>query len=189
MTRQYVRHTEKAPQMQSPITTHPDTGPREDMRADQRPEMRSAEEIKSRAAAIFEQVDFEETVDAFAAPTAPQGISYEWKRMEVYGQPDPKNQVAVARTGWEAVPARRHPEMMPKGSDGPITRDGMMLMERPMEVTKYVEDIERKRAFGQVRDRERELGIAPIGPVDPDSRVTRVKRTYEAPSAGLRVPE
>jgi Kef-type K+ transport system membrane component KefB len=37
--------------------------------------------------------------------------------------------------GWETVDAKRHPEMMPKGYVGSIEREGMLLCERPLEIT------------------------------------------------------
>ena len=66
----------------------------------------------------------------------PEGWSYEWKVRTVLGAEDPAHQVALARKGWEIVPASRHPELMPMGYKGvEITRKGMVLMERPLEIT------------------------------------------------------
>lgn len=65
----------------------------------------------------------------------PDGMSWEWKRQSVLGQPDYGYEVMQAEQGWEPVQAERFPKFMPPGYSGAIIRDGMMLMERPQELT------------------------------------------------------
>src|SRR4051812_384348 len=43
----------------------------------------------------------------------PDGWSYEWKRMSVYGQPDPDHMLNLKANHWKAVPLARHPELAP----------------------------------------------------------------------------
>jgi len=94
----------------------------------------------------------------------PDGWDYEWKTLTVYNQENPAYQVKLAATGWEPVPAKRHPELMPDGWKGQtITREGLILMERPLVVTEAVRAIERKKAADQLRVKELQLGHVPEG--------------------------
>lgn len=114
----------------------------------------------------------------------PDGWSYEWKTRTVMGAEDPAYQVALARKGWEPVPASRHPELMPVNSkDAIITRKGMVLMERPLELTEEARSIENRRARNQVRAKEEQLSAAPAGQFErsnKDSPLIKVKKSYEA---------
>jgi hypothetical protein len=97
-----------------PMVTAP---PRAEMRSDMREEdprsraSRRAQELRDHLGGM------EEGEDRFRVDAAdiPDGWAYEWKRRTVFGKEDPAYQVQVARTGWEPVPASRHPNMMPTG--------------------------------------------------------------------------
>lgn len=119
----------------------------------------------------------------------PDGWSYEWKTKTVLGAEDPAHQVKLARDGWEAVPASRHPEMMPAGYKGlEITRKGMVLMERPSEITEEVRQIELRRARLQVRAKEEQLSAAPAGQFERSNKgndMAKIKKGYEA----MPIPE
>jgi hypothetical protein len=64
------------------------------------------------------------------------------------------------KVGWEPVPSKRHPEMMPIGYNGAIERKGMMLMERPSEISDMAKDRELSMARQAVSDKEQAIGIA-----------------------------
>lgn len=129
----------------------------------------------------------EEGTDKFyiSPNMVPDGWTYEWKRRTILGQEDPAYQVALARTGWEAVPARRHPEMMPANWKGEtIEREGLMLMQRPKEITDRIEELDRRAARNQVRTKEQQLATAPPGTMekefsDPRTR-PQIKKSFEA---------
>ena len=88
----------------------------------------------------------------------PDGWSYEWKTRRVLGAEDPAHEVALARRGWEVVPVSRHPELMPIGYKGAdITRKGMVLMERPLEITQEAQRKALLAARTQMRDKEAQL--------------------------------
>lgn len=158
-----------------------------------RPEMRPAmrdDDPRARAAARTAQLrdhlgDLDEGVDKFYVPPedVPDGWEYEWKRLSVYGKEDPGYQVQTARTGWEAVPVSRHPNYMPaSGGHKIIERDGLILMERPKEISDEVRRIERRKANAQMRQKEEQLNATPEGhlPRDEDPRTRAVlKKTYE----------
>jgi hypothetical protein len=126
----------------------------------------------------------EGTDDFFVPPEfIPDGWSYEWKRKTNVGMEDPAYQVALARMGWEPVPASRHPAMMPEGSKYQvIERKGMILMERPLEITEEAKNIELRRARNQIRQKEQQLASAPDGTLTRDHAQARPKisKSYEA---------
>lgn len=120
--------------------------------------------------------------DFYVDPGAiPDGWTYEWKRKTVYGAEDPSYQVSLAHMGWEPVPADRHPEMMPSNmTAASIERKGMILMERPAEITEEVRNQERMKARNQVRVKEQQLSNAPDGTMTRDHAQARpnIKKSY-----------
>ena len=115
----------------------------------------------------------------------PDGWTYEYKRLEVLGKPDPSYQVTLRRNGWEPVPASRHPELMPPGWSGEtIIRDGMILMERPKEITDEIKARDARLAREQVRAKEQQLNAAPPGQFERDNKgnsMVSIKKTMAIP--------
>ncbi len=133
--------------------------------------------------------DMDEGSDKFFVPPEdiPDGWSYEWKAWTVLGAENPGKQVSDARRGWEAVPAYRHPSYMPKDYTGAtIDRDGMRLMERPLEITNEVKAYELRKAREQVNQKEAQIKGAPAGansPFETDNKgkpLNTIRRSYEA---------
>ena len=116
--------------------------------------------------------------------TIPDGWSYEWKTYTVLGKENPSYQVAMAHKGWEAVPRSRHPELMPINYQGEtIEREGMVLMERPLEITQEAKARDLRVARAQVQGKEAQLGAGPVGTFDrsnKDQSLVKVKKSYEA---------
>ena len=113
----------------------------------------------------------------------PEGWTYEWKRLSILGQEDATHQIHLARMGWEAVPARRHPGMMPATwTKGTIERKGMILMERPTEVIEEARRIQNKAAKDQVRAKEAQIAGTPDGTMTRDHAMARPKinKSFEA---------
>ena len=133
----------------------------------------------------------EEGIDEFYIDPSdiPDGWSYEWKRRTVLGAEDPAYQVALARSGWEPVPTSRHPSYMPMGGDYPfIERKGMILMERPLEITQDARDNELRKARAQVRQKEAQLNSAESGHFErsnKDQSLVKVRKSYES----IPIPE
>jgi hypothetical protein len=152
-------------------------GPREESSRDRA--ARRAAEIMGHLEGALDEGQDELALDNIVVP---EGWTYEWKRQTVYGKSDPAYDTKLARTGWEAVPAHRHPAMMPKGERGQITRDGLILMERPKIITDRVKQIMYERARAAVRLKEQQLNDAPQGTferVDERGRPTaRIKTTH-----------
>lgn len=157
--------------------------PRPAMRAELREES-STERAARRAAELRGHGEMEEGTDKFYVPSdiIPDGWTYEWKRMTIYNQVDPAHQVQLARMGWEAVPTSRHPEMMPMTGDHPyISRDGMILMERPTEIVNEARASALREARMQVRNKEEQLAGTPEGTLTRDhARVKpKISKGYE----------
>jgi hypothetical protein len=158
-------------------------------RAEMRSEVRE-EDSRSRAARRAAEIrghigDMDQGVDEFYVdPTIiPEGWTYEWKRLAILGQEDSTHQIHLARMGWEAVPARRHPGMMPASwSKATIERKGMILMERPTEVVEEARRIQNRAAKDQVRAKEAQIAGAPDGTMTRDHAQTRPKinKSFEA---------
>jgi hypothetical protein len=162
---------------------------RVDIRGDMRPPMREEDprtRAARRAAEIRDNIGSmdEGTDDFYVDPhIVPPGWSYEWKRKTFLNQEDPAYQVQLARTGWEPVPANRHPSYMPDGNrHATIERKGMVLMERPLELTEEARAIELRKARNQVRHKEAQLNSAPDGQFgrDHDQVKPRIGKSYEA---------
>ena len=161
--------------------------------AETKGKMSSIKSAKKRAEEIRKHIggDLDEGVDDFFVDPdkIPDGWTYEWKRHTVLGMEDPSYQVSLRRMGWTPVPASRHPEMMPANhKDDVILRKGMILMERPEEITEEVRAIDKKRARDQVRVKEQQLNEAPTGQFErknKDSPLAKVKKSYEA----MPIPE
>ena len=124
--------------------------------------------------------------DPFWIPTdeIPQGSSYEWKRVSVVGQEDPFYIAGLREDGWEPVLASRHPTWVPPGYDQPhIIKSGLMLMERPMSLTKEARDEAFTKANQQIREAEQRLGMTGTGEATrslPEVRPRGVKEMLRA---------
>jgi len=130
-------------------------------RREMRPPMR-ADDPKALAAKRAAEIrnnssDLDDGTDEFATPPAPDGWSYEWKRKSSMNMDDISHMNHVRRTGWTAVPVERHPEMMQVGAEGSIERKGMLLMERPEEITEDMRARDSRAARQQVQIKEGQL--------------------------------
>jgi len=139
------------------------------LRSTARPSLREEsplERAKRRAAEIKGHLtSTDDTTDEFAIPPhiVPEGWTYEWKRKTVFGQEDSSYMMSQEARGWEPVPASRHRNLMPEGHYNTIERKGMILMERPKEITDEAKRQDRARALNQVKNREQQLAEAQAG--------------------------
>jgi len=104
--------------------------------------------------------------DKFAIPShlKQDGTSYEWKRASVYGKPDSGHMVEMREQGWEPVADRKIIDyFMPEGHKGAPERDGLILCERPQELTDEARQEEVDLARAAVRAKEQQLHEAPAG--------------------------
>ena len=163
---------------------------REDPRRAAPKEMTPRERAAARAAQLREHMGgIDEGTDEFYIPPSiiPDGWTYEWKRHKMFNQEDPAYITQLAREGWEAVPLDRdkdHRAMMPRDWHGNIIeRKGMVLMERPEEITQEVRRIELTRARQQVRVKEAQLSGAPEGTFSRDNPqvAPKIKKSFDMP--------
>jgi hypothetical protein len=92
----------------------------------------------------------------------PEGSNYEWKRWSISGQHDPFYIASQRQQGWEPVNPKMHPTWVPPGYNEPhIIKDGMILMERPMELTIEARKELRQMSQVQVKEAEQRLGMTP----------------------------
>lgn len=142
-----------------------------------------------RAMELREQASSDDDGEVYLGPfyidprIIPDGWSYEWKTYTVLGKENPSYQVSMAHKGWEAVPRSRHPHLMPHNHQGEtIEREGMMLMERPLEITQEAKARDLRVARAQVRGKEEQLGGSPPGTFERDNKgapLVNVKKSFE----------
>lgn len=92
-------------------------------------------QVRNRAGEIISRTHYA-TQDKFDVPLhmIPDGWTYQWLSQATVGQMN--NNAHFYANGWEPVMAKRHDGIfMQKGHDGPIIVDGMILVERPIELT------------------------------------------------------
>ena len=128
-------------------------------------------------------------VDRFYIPQnlIPEGWSYEWKRETIFGQEDTAHMMHMAENGWVPVQASAHPGyFMPEGYVGPIRRDGMILMERPIELTEEARREDVVNAKNLMQAQKEQLGLSlPTGFSDRHRGVQpRVNQSYEPSDVG-----
>lgn len=190
-----IKRAEKAadePVEQEGFTEDPEDtdGPERSIsRRELRPEVRE-EDPRARAARRAAEIrnhlsDGDEGVDEYYIDPniIPPGWDYEWKRRTVWNEENASYQVQLQLKGWEPVPVSRHPQYMPDGTrSSVIERKGMVLMERPKEITEAARQAEYRKARMQVRAKEEQLNSAPSGTFDranKDSTLVKVGRSYE----------
>ena len=78
------------------------------------------------------------------------GWSLEWKRQEIAGKTDQIHLNDAARRGWEPVPPERHTDVI-------VRKEGMILMCRPLEITRDVFNANQIMARAQVENKELQL--------------------------------
>jgi hypothetical protein len=118
-------------------------------------------------------------VDAGAIP---EGMSYEWKTVSVFGKEDQTYSTMLREQGWDPVEASRHPDMVSADHVGPIIRDGLMLMERPIELTREAQEEDRDAAREVINIKKQQMGDAPAGtlPREHPNLKNSIRTSYEA---------
>lgn len=116
------------------------------------------------------------TIDEFNIPRHlyPDGTDLEWKMESVTGKEFPQYQVKMHEQGWRPVDASVIPELVPHGYKGAIRRDGLVLMERPMELTLEARAEAYQNAQREVRIKEAQLRGS-TGPFNEDRPGTGLK--------------
>lgn len=103
----------------------------------------------------------------------PDGIDLQWVTVAVLGQPAPQIRMSYEVNGWRPVNGqsfggRFDGMFMPKGHAGEINVEGLVLMERPMELTIEARAEDSKAAREAVRAQERQFKTGRIDGVNPN---------------------
>ena len=121
----------------------------------------------------------------------PPGMDYQWVTASILGQPQPQRRSRFERRGWVPVPAERHPGLfMPKGHVGEIEVDGLVLYERPLEISIQARARDKSKAREQVYVKEHQLMGGDVG-ASLDSRhrsainSNKINKSYER----MSIPE
>jgi hypothetical protein len=110
----------------------------------------------------------------------PSHLSYEWKRWSVVGQHDPFYISQMRKQGWEPVRPSAHPDWVPPGySEDQIVKGGMILMERPKELTQEAIEEMHVAAKREVSMAEQRLGMTPRGEATRDLPEVRPRISKE----------
>jgi hypothetical protein len=113
------------------------------------------------------------TSDKFDVPLhfIPDGWTYQWLSQATVGQAN--NNAHFFANGWEPVMSKRHDGVfMQKGHDGPIIVDGMLLVERPVQLTLEARAEELKAAKSLMRTQNEQFQ-----PKMPGARSSRYRGT------------
>lgn len=139
--------------------------------ADASPVRKSRWEMKAGANWETNDVNAVEGPDRLHIPQdqIPDGMDLMWVTDSVLGQPVPQHRAQFERKGWTPVhtahdfDGRFDGRFTPKGQAGECNVDGLVLMARPLELTRKALDQDKRRARDQVRIKEQALYGGDIG--------------------------
>lgn len=119
---------------------------------------------------------------------APPGWTYEWKRKTLAGMEDTDHLNALNDNGWTSVPADRHAGTAGRSKTGEIVKDGLMLMERPEELTREARAEESIAARAQIQaQNDQYRGRMPSGmSTDHPGVRPNIRGSYEQSPSELR---
>jgi hypothetical protein len=125
----------------------------------------------------------------------PDGMSFQWVTDSVYGQQMPQHRAKFEKRGWTPIHQQDFENVfdgmfMPKGMEGEIKVDGMVLMTRPEEMTRKAKIMEQRQAQEAIRIKEQALTGGDLN-ISLDSqhpsaiRTNRINKTMER----IQVPD
>jgi hypothetical protein len=111
--------------------------------------------------------------------------SFEWKNYEIYGKPADAREVHFEQQqGWRACPHSMFPGYFaPIGEPGYILVDGMILMERPLQLTQEARREEIARAQYNARANQQRAAETPPG------QAPRLRPQFNSQVVPLEIPE
>jgi hypothetical protein len=112
----------------------------------------------------------------------PEGMSYQWIAVTVVGAEQRNSLAGFVQNGWTAVPMSRYPGRYgPEKENGPILIDGLMLHERPEELTEEAINEGIKASRDLIKTRNDQFTPKLPGALSPRHRGTglRASRSIE----------
>lgn len=121
------------------------------------------------------------------------GMSLQWVTDSVYGKPEPQLRASQEKRGWTPVHAEDFDGMFdgmftPKGSDGEINMEGLVLMARPVEITRAAQARDRRAAKVPTQIREQQLrggdlpGVSGANHPTVRNSINRTRERIEIPN-------
>lgn len=147
---------------QVPSLPQPDAAPARDVARETREPTHTPDGrviARSRSGAPISRSAIGSFADTFHVPQEiiPPGWSWEWKNEAVLGRTDSAYQAQMMQVGWEPVMLESYPGVFDLATNadgtpkkGPVRRQGMILMERPMVLTKEAQMEEKRKADERV---------------------------------------
>jgi len=151
-------------------------------------------EQEKRWARLINEDHAEDEPDRLKVPKhiVPDGMEYQWITDKVFGQTFGQRRGTFEMKGWEAVPASRHDGLFtPRGYEGEIEIDGLVLMERPKVLSDRARAATDRRAREVVQTKEMQLKGGNLSGVTLDPQHpnavghNRINKSYER----IQVPE
>lgn len=147
---------------------------------------RSATKHKMKAKPNWEEFDPSEVESPdrlhISKADIPDGMDLRWVRDSSFGQPDPQWRGRAEKAGWTPV----HPsdfdgmydgKFSKKGSEEEINIDGLVLMARPLEISRKAKIADRRRAIEQVQIKEQAWRSGDLQGVSLDTRHSTALQT------------
>lgn len=148
---------------------------RQAQRAPQRSAQRSAPGQRHKLRTAINRFEYDESKQ-------PEDMDYQWVRVTMLGKEDVEHQVNCEINGWNPVPPSRHPELtgtrLQVGES--IVRGGLMLCERPKEISNEARNEDREKAARQVNDHIKRINGQARALREQGGKVGGVKTTYQA---------
>lgn len=112
----------------------------------------------------------------------PREMTYNWKRMQLFGQNDKRNQVMISQFHWTPVPHKDQPHILghlEKDENAAIIVDGLMLCQRPSYLCDEAEREQLTETDYQTNQQLQSLKLSSKEQVG--ERFTKIKRTVAQP--------
>lgn len=121
------------------------------------------------------------------------GLSLQWVTDSVYGKPEPQLRASQEKRGWTPVHAEDFDGMFdglftPKGHDGEINMEGLVLMARPVEITRAAQARDRRNAKMPTQIREQQLRGGDLPGVSGTNHPT-VRNTVNRSFERIEIPD
>jgi hypothetical protein len=163
------RPAHAAPRASNPIRRDPTVqrGPMRDQHSGRVVIMRNGKAYTRRSVATGDKFHIDDA-------DIPDGMSYQWVATHVAGAEQRNSIASFSQNGWESVPLSRYPGRYAEpDAKGAIVMDGLMLVERPIELTEEARGEEIAAAKNLIRTRN-------------DQFVPKLPEALERRGTGLR---
>ncbi len=126
----------------------------------------------------------------------PEGMDLQWVTDSVYGKEMSQHRSGFEKRGWTPVHQSDFDGVfdgmfLPKGVDGEIKVDGLVLMARPLEISLQAKKLDKRRAREQVEIKEAawKAGDLPNVTLDSRNRAATSKNVINKSLERLEIPQ